>query len=82
MMRSTVLSLPFQLVLPAFAYPLFIVRVNLPEEPNSLLTNRPNKLVSHYPELKRLARDNHSSLLGPFTSYEENAVLLNTAPEP
>jgi hypothetical protein len=29
----------------------------------------------HYTRLKRLARDKHSSLLGPFITYEENKVL-------
>ncbi len=36
------------------------------------LTNGPNKKVLHYTRLKSLARDKHSSLLGPFVSYEEN----------
>jgi hypothetical protein len=31
--------------------------------------------VLHYTRLERLARDKHSSLLGPFVSYEENEVL-------
>jgi hypothetical protein len=31
--------------------------------------------VLHYTWLKRLARDKHSSLLGPFVSYEETEVL-------
>jgi hypothetical protein len=29
-------------------------------------------LVLHYKRLDKLARDKHSSLLGPFISYEEN----------
>ncbi len=31
--------------------------------------------VLQYTRLERLARDKHSSLLGPFVSYEENGVL-------
>jgi hypothetical protein len=31
--------------------------------------------VLHYTILERLARDKHSSLLGPFVSMEENEVL-------
>ncbi len=31
--------------------------------------------VLHYTRLKRFARDKHSSLSGPFISYEENEVL-------
>ena len=30
----------------------------------------------HYTRLERLARDKHSSLLGPFVSYEEKVVLI------
>jgi hypothetical protein len=30
--------------------------------------------VLHYSKLGRLARDNHSSLLGQLTSYEENEM--------
>jgi hypothetical protein len=35
----------------------------------------PNKVVLHNSNLERVARDKHSSLLGPFVSYEENKVL-------
>ncbi len=31
--------------------------------------------VLHYTRLERLASDKHSSILGPFMSYEENEVL-------
>ncbi len=37
--------------------------------------NGPNKLVFHYARLEMLARDKHSSLLGPFICYQGNEVL-------
>jgi hypothetical protein len=37
------------------------------------LTNGPNKLL-HYTRLEKLAKDKHSSLLGPFKIYVENEV--------
>ncbi len=39
------------------------------------LLNEPNKLVLKYTGQERLASDKHSSILGPFMSYEENEVL-------
>jgi hypothetical protein len=38
--------------------------------------NGRNKLVLHYAKLESLAMDKYLSLLGPFISYKENAVLL------
>jgi len=42
---------------------------------SSLHMNGPNKLVLRYTGPGSLARDKHSSLLGPYVSFEENKVL-------
>ncbi len=44
------------------------------------LQNGPIKLVPHYIRLKRLVRDKHSSLLGPFVNFQRNWSFVNTAP--
>jgi hypothetical protein len=33
--------------------------------------------VIYYTTLKRFVRNKHSSLMGPFTSFEENEVFVN-----
>ncbi len=35
------------------------------------LMHWPNKLMLHYTQLERIVRDKHSSLLGPYVSYED-----------
>jgi hypothetical protein len=42
---------------------------------SSELMNGPKKLVLYYTGKERLAGDKHSSLLGPFVSFEETEVL-------
>jgi hypothetical protein len=39
---------------------------------SSELTNGSNNLVFHYNRMRKLARDEHSRLSGPFESYKEN----------
>ncbi len=46
----------------------------------SELFKRPNKRVLDYTKLESLARDERSSLLGPFISYEQVLSVVNTAP--
>jgi hypothetical protein len=41
----------------------------------SCLMEVPNKMVLHYTKLQRLARNKHTSLLGPIVSYKENELL-------
>ena len=41
----------------------------------SKLMNGPSELVLHHTRLERLARDKHSSLLGPYVSFIENEEL-------
>jgi len=43
---------------------------------SSSITNGPNTLVFQYSRLERLLRDKHTSLLGPFISYEGNEGIL------
>jgi hypothetical protein len=38
-------------------------------------TNWPNKLALHFTKLESFPMNKHSSLLGPFVSYEQNAIL-------
>ncbi len=41
----------------------------------------PKAQVLYYIRLERIARKKHSSLLGPFESYQENKNVVNTGPD-
>jgi hypothetical protein len=59
---------------------LLILHSQVPFSQTSLsfeITNRHKKATALcYTRLERLARNKHSSLMGPFESYEENAVFV------